>query len=242
MRPGKCAQCGAKLVAGARFCTSCGAEAGAEAGAAGGGRVRRGRGAATAAENTSNLPWYIAGAILLVLILVLGLPMVMGEDNSVPARGTAPFTGTGQGGLAPLDGTPRDQGDRLFNRVMAARERGDMAEALQFAPMGIQAYQMAEPLDDDGLYHLATLQNTASDFAGARATAERILDRNPNHLLGLASAAEAATGAGDTAAARQYHERFLAAYQSELARDVPEYQDHAQILPEYRALALEATR
>jgi hypothetical protein len=236
MRPGKCAQCGANLVAGARFCTSCGAEAGA----GGGGRVRLGRGAATGAEHSSNLPWYIAGAILLVLILVLGLPMVMGEDNSVPPRGTAPFTG--QGGLAPLDGTPRNQADRLFNRVMAARERGDMAEALQFAPMGIQAYQMAEPLDDDGLYHLATLQNTASDFAGARATAERILARNPNHLLGLASAAEAATGAGDTAAARQYHERFLAAYQAELARDVPEYQDHAQILPEYRALALEATR
>jgi hypothetical protein len=237
MGPEPCGQCGAKLVAGARFCTSCGAEAGG-----GGTRARAGR-AGGGDDSTSNLPWYIAGAILVVLILALGLPMVMDGDNrATPARGTSPLGGTQADGLPPLSGSPREQADRLFNRVMAAREQGNIPEALQFSPMGIQAYQMAEPLDDDGLYHLATLQNTASDYAGALVTAERILSRNPNHLLGLAAAAEAAEGAGDAAAARQYHERFLASYESELARDVPEYLDHARILPDYRQHALQATR
>jgi hypothetical protein len=124
---------------------------------------------------------------------------------------------------------------------MAAREQNDMAEALQFAPMGIQAYQMAEPLDDDGLYHVAILQTTVSDYTAARQTAQRILDRNPNHLLALAAAAEAARGAGDMAAVRRLYERFLAAWESEIARPLPEYQDHARILPEYRQAALRAT-
>jgi hypothetical protein len=239
MRAGNCPGCGARLVPGARFCSSCGSEAGT-----GGAPPRRGRTAAsdgTGSGSGSNLPWYIAGAVLLVLLFVLVTPMIMGEDDRIPARGTATFGDQSPGGLAPLSGSPREQADRLFNRVMAAREQGNTAEALQFAPMGIQAYQMAEPLDDDGLYHLATLQNTVSDYAGALETAERILSRNPNHLLGLASAAEAATGLGDQAAARQFHERFLAAYQTEIARDLPEYMDHARILPEYRQTALRAT-
>ncbi|HSJ24517.1 MAG TPA: zinc ribbon domain-containing protein [Longimicrobiales bacterium] len=238
MRAANCAGCGSKLVPGARFCTSCGTEAGTS----GGGSSRRGgSGSQTADSGSSNLPWYIAGAVLLVLLFVLITPMIMGEDNRVPDRGTATFNGqAGPGGLAPLTGTPREQADRLFNRVMAAREQGNMPEALQFAPMGVQAYQMAEPLDDDGLYHLATLQNTASDFNGALQTAERILSRNPDHLLGLASAAEAAEGAGDTAAARQYHQRLLDAYETEIGRNLPEYMDHARILPEYRQAAQRA--
>jgi hypothetical protein len=242
MRASSCSGCGASLVAGARFCTSCGAAAGAESGSPA--RGQRGRAAGRGEEKESNLPWYIAGAVLLVLVLFLGLPMVMDDANtSVPAPGAATLGGaTAPGALPPLTGTPREQADRLFNRVMAAREQGNSAEALQFAPMGIQAYQMAEPLDNDGLYHMATLQNTASDFAGARATAERTLQGNPDHLLALAAAAEAATGSGDTDAARQYYERFLAAYQSELARDLPEYLDHARILPEYRQAAIAATQ
>jgi hypothetical protein len=241
MRAADCTGCGARLVPGARFCTACGTEAESATAVPSAGGRRRGRRPVREEASSSNLPWYIAGAVLLVLLFVLVTPMIMGDDDSVPARGTAPFDGGGQtGGLAPLTGTPREQADRLFNRVMTAREQGNTAEALQFAPMGIQAYQMAEPLDDDGLYHLATLQNTASDFDGARQTAERILQRNPNHLLALASGAEAATGAGDRAAALDYHRRFLAAYEAEIGRGLIEYQDHSRILPEYRQTAQQA--
>jgi hypothetical protein len=238
MRAAQCGACGADLVPGARFCTTCGADAGAAPAAAASRRPRP----PAEGESGSNLPWYIAGAVLLVLLFVLLSPIIMGEDDRAPARGTATFQGApaSGGGLAPLTGTPRENADRLFNRVMGAREQGNTAEAQQFAPMGIQAYQMAEPLDDDGIYHLATLQNTAGDFAAARVTAQRILDRNPNHLLALASAAESATGAGDMDAARQYHQRFLDAYETEITRDLPEYMDHARILPEYRRVAQQA--
>lgn len=174
-----------------------------------------------------------------LIIIVLLVPMLRGGDDGLPAGvplGEAPGAAP-----PPLTGTPREQADRLFNRIMAAREQGDLEEARFFAPMGIQAYQAAEPLDADGLYHLATIQVVAGDHAAALATADRILTANPNHLLGLAVAAEASELAGDTATAGAFHRRFLDAYDTEIARGLPEYQGHSSILPEYRAAAERAT-
>jgi hypothetical protein len=237
MRSGDCAECGTTLPPGARFCTRCGHEAGGGAGSPAR-RTRRadsrGRGVAAA---SSNLPWYIAGAVLLVLIVVLIVPMVRGGDSGVPARGAAPFGATDAGGPPPLTGSPREQGDRLFNRIMAAREQGDVAEAQRFAPMAVQAYEAAEPLDDDGLYHVAMVHIVLGANDEAIATAERILSRNPNHLLGLAAAAEAAENAGDTAAALDYYRRYIDAYPSEIGRGLIEYQDHARILPDHLEVA-----
>lgn len=236
LRAASCTECGTKLEPGARFCTRCGHEAGAVS------RAQRSAGAG------GNLPWYIGGAVLAVIIIVLLIPSITGDRDSIPARGTAPFGATGAGGAAggggppPLEGTPREQADRLFNRIMSAREQTDTTSARFFAPMGIQAYQAAEPLDDDGLYHLATIQIVAGDFPAAVRTAERILARSPNHLLGLAAAAEAATAAGDHDDAREYHRRFVAAYESEIGRGLPEYQDHARILPDYLSTARSALR
>jgi predicted nucleic acid-binding Zn ribbon protein len=231
LRAANCPECDAPLAAGARFCTRCGHEIT-------GARRRR---APAATSSGSNLPWYIAGGVLIVLVVVLLYPVLRSGDD-VPARGAAPFGATQGGGPPPLNGSPREQADRLYNRIMAAREQGDTSDAVFFAPMGIQAYQSAEPLDDDGLYHLAAIQIVAGDHAAARATAERILSRNPNHLLGLAIAAEAAEGDGDPAAARQYHARLVDAYESEIGRPLPEYQDHARILPDYLNAARGALR
>lgn len=145
--------------------------------------------------------------------------------------------GTPVGAPPPLTGTPRENADRLFERIMTARARGDAGEALRFTPMAIAAYAMAAPLDDDGLYHLASVHLVAGDTAAALSTAEQILARNPDHLLGLGVAAETAVIAGDTAAARAYYTRLLAAYDAEVASGLQEYRDHSQILPEYRATA-----
>jgi hypothetical protein len=233
LRATHCAECGAKLVPGARFCNSCGNRV---AGTAGSG------GKASPAHRTdrSNLPWYIAGGVLLVVLVVLVASMFRGGET--PLGGASPLDApVAPGTPPPLTGTPREMADRLFNRIMEARERGDMATARQFAPMGIQAYEAAEPLDHDGLYHLAIIHVVAGNHEEAVATAERVLSDNPNHLLSLAAAAEALEAAGDSAAARAHHERFLAAYEAEVGRPIQEYMDHARVLPEYREAALRAT-
>ncbi|HEX6309259.1 MAG TPA: tetratricopeptide repeat protein [Longimicrobiales bacterium] len=190
------------------------------------------RGGARTGGGNPNLPWYIAGGVLLLLIVILVVPMLTNNDAGTAQ---APFAPAGAGGTPPpLSGTPRENADRLFERIMTAHERGDTAEALRFAPMGVQAYEMAAPLDNDGLFHLATIQIVAGDYNAARATAEQILNGNPAHLLGLAVAGEAAERANDPDAARSYYGRFLAAYDAEMARGLQEYQDHARTLPEFR--------
>jgi hypothetical protein len=176
--------------------------------------------------------------VLLLLIVILLVPAL--TDRSTVQRSAVPGAtpgGTAPGTPPPLTGTPREQADRLFDRIMRARASGDAAEALRFTPMAIQAYGLAAPLDNDGLYHLASVHLVAGDPASARSTAEQILAGNDNHLLGLAIAGEAAVAAGDSAAARDYYSRLLAAYDTEVASGLQEYRDHSQVLPEYRATA-----
>lgn len=221
-----CRACGATLAAGARFCTACGARA----------RTPR-----------SNLPWYIAGAALLALTVVVLLPTsnAAPTGNEAPAQsvpvlsGGQPDAGAGDAGQTPppLSGNPRENADRLFNLIMRNKEKGDTARAKFFVPMGVQAYGMAGDLDADGLFHLSLLQTLGGNGKDAEATAQKILSKSPQHLLGLIAAAEAAASAGDAAAAHAYYQRFLAAYPAEKGRDLPEYKDHAAALPEYRAEA-----
>lgn len=217
-----CDVCDAPLVAGARYCTQCGAP------------VR---------DRPSPLPWIVAAASLVAVIVVLLLPTLRdGRPSQAPmfSGGDAGFSTmppTSPGTPPPLTGTPREQADRLFNRVMEERAGGNDERATFFLPMAITAYEQAAPLDDDGLYHLSLLQAAAGRNGQARATAENILGRNPNHLLALGAAAEAAEDNGDTTAAREYARRFLDSYDLEKDKPLPEYQDHARILPDYMQTA-----
>ncbi|MGQ0561815.1 MAG: hypothetical protein ACT443_08085 [Gemmatimonadota bacterium] len=196
---------------------------------------------ARAGDGTSPA-WYSAGAALVLLIGVALWP-VLTDSRATDAGDRIPIEQmqedmAGQpGSPPPLTGTPREQADRLFNRVMTEQANGDTARAQFFLPMAIQAYRMAADLDADGLYHLGLLQAIARDYAGARASAERMLAAAPNHLLGLAAAANASRAAGDTAAARAYYQRFLAAHATESKRDLPEYRDHGRAFPDLRAEA-----
>jgi hypothetical protein len=220
----RCKACNGQLVPGARFCNHCGVPVTAQA--------------------RSNLPWFIAGGALVALLIVLLIPALRtgSEPEAGPPPGAAPFAGTGDGGGTPppLTGTPREQADRLFNRIMQLRESGDTARASFFLPMGIQAYANAAEagqMDDDGLYHLSLLQTSAGDAPGARGSAEQILAKSPTHLLALSAAGQAAEAQGDSAAARTYYKRFLDAYEAERKKTLPEYTDHARVLPEYEAAA-----
>lgn len=153
----------------------------------------------------------------------------------IPVGGAAappPATATPQ--------TPRELADELFNQVMAAREGGDAATVERVLPSALDAYVRLGAKDGDSLYHLSLLQLEAKDFASAMATVQALLQRSPGHLLALSVGARVAQGKGDAAAARRYREQFLAGYDVEVAKQLPEYLDHERILPIEKKAALEA--
>jgi tetratricopeptide (TPR) repeat protein len=231
LKGAKCRECNASLSAGARFCNNCGTATG---------RV------AARGEPQNKLPWIMAGASLLLLIGVFAWPALKKDGNTNQSDGRVPLgqmSGTGApdagagGAPGPLTGTPREQADRLFNRVMAEREGGDTAQAKFFVPMAVQAYDMAGAKDNDALYHVSLLQNVAGDFKASRDAAEKILATDANHLLALSAAASAARRAGDNSAARNYYQKFLQNYETESKSTKQEYLDHGKMLPDLKTEA-----
>lgn len=233
-----CRECGNPLPRGAKFCNMCGAAATPSA--------------APAAARPSVLPWAVAALALAALLAVVLIPRMGGGRTEQPAAGQPPFAqAPGGGPAAPSAGapvgnpgavdlasmTPRDAADRLFNRVMTAVSTGDTAQARQFVPMAVMAYQRVDTLDADGRYHLAALQLVAGDYPAARAQADSLLAGNPSHLFGLFTAAQAELGRGNQAAAKALYQRFVRSYDAEVARKLPEYEEHAQGLPAMKAEA-----
>jgi tetratricopeptide (TPR) repeat protein len=210
-----CPECGRAVAPHARFCPECGE-------------------AVTGGGRWSSAPWWIAAAAALVVVLILLIP------ERAERAGPRPMVDPGMdapAGMGGFTGDLRTDADRLFNRVMTAAEAGDQPEVEQFMPMAKQAYEMVPDLDDDGLFHLAILYETAGEFDSARATAERILEGSPDHILGLGVAGTSALAAGDTAVAEGYFRRLLDAYPRESGRLVPEYTHHQVMLEEYERQA-----
>ncbi|MGE0159554.1 MAG: zinc ribbon domain-containing protein [Gemmatimonadales bacterium] len=224
-----CNQCGAKAAPAAAFCNQCGSKID------GGGAGRRA--AAAAVVGGQNLPWWIAGVTMFVLIVVLGVRMVQPGPPAAPAATGG--LGSPLGGAAPdISGmSPREQADRLFNRVMGAAERGDSVEARAFIPMAIAAHEQARPLDNDGLYHLAVLNETAGNLDDAIAIAQEILAAEPDHVLALGVAAQASMELGKSADAEAYYRHLVEAYPQQQQRPLPEYQGHATSMELARSAA-----
>ncbi len=231
-----CNKCGATLTGTSAFCNQCGAKA--PTGGGGGGSRRD---AAAAVVGGGNAPWWIAGVALFGLILVVGWSMVRPEGPATPAG--MPSGGAG-GSVDPnAPGTtdltqmsPREAADRLFDRVMRTISAGDTAGAMGFQPMAVQAFQVAEPLDLDGIFHMALLQQL-SDPAATLATAKRMLEAEPDHVLGLGMAGEASAAMGDQAAATEYFEHLLEVYDVQSARNLPEYDGHRNVMVQMKATA-----
>lgn len=224
LRSEPCPRCGASSPVGARFCTRCGETLTARAGGT------------TGSGFTANLGWWAAGFLLVVLIAVVAWPVLIREPQPV----AQPFPGEiapGQaGGVAGGSGvdlsqlTPRQAADRLFDRVMRASEAGDQAQVGQFLPMTLQAYEMVEPLDADGQFHVALLHQTGGDFQAALQTAREVLEQDPDHLLLLYAAAQATQAMGDDEATAAYNQHILDVYDAERARARQEYLDHSPIV------------
>lgn len=217
-----CARCSTPLSPGSRFCHRCGAPA-----TPGAGQTRE--------RNAADLaPWMVAGIALLALAAVVGVRVFDRDQGGTPAgAGTIqPGMSAAQPGARAVTDisqlTPEERADRLYNRVMMLASEGKTDSVAFFAPMAMQAYQMLGPLNDDQHYDAGRVAAIAGDERVARAHADSILARSPNHLLGLLLAINAADLRGDAAAAGGYRRRLLAAEQAETGRNLPEYERHRQ--------------
>ncbi len=227
-----CRECQNPLPAGARFCNQCGVPVGAQA-------------APAAAARQPVLPWAVAGVAVVVLAAVTLVPRLSGGPRQAAAaavaavaQGSPPAGDPSSVDLASM--TPRQRADRLFNRVMEGISGGDTTQVGFFAGMAIQAYGMVPERNADLHYHLGELYRLTGNPAAAQAQADTILAADPQHLFGLFGSAVVAEQRGDPAAAKGMFQRFLDAYPAQIARNLPEYQEHAQGLPAMRAVAQEA--
>lgn len=160
---------------------------------------------------------------------------------SAPATATsdaaarAPFAGGGPGSAPDISRmTPREQADRLFDRIARASESGDTAQVQFFAPMALQAYANLGALDSDARLHVGLIQLAAGNPAAAAAQGDTILRGSRTHLFGFLLEARAAEAQGNTARAREAFRGFLDNYAPERAKNLPEYQQHTTVLTESR--------
>ena len=225
LQSSKCADCGGAIAAGARFCNDCGAPAGAAPRAAGAG-----------ARNP--IMWIVPGiAILAVIAFFVGQQYSSKGDASAGASpldgsgAAAPFAGgaAGGGGAGAVDiskMSPEERASRLFDRVMRYGEQGKQDSAKIFAPMAMQAYEMLGTLTSHTRYDIGMIAVVAGDAAIATAQADTILKADKSHLLGLILAMKAAGLRNDTKARAAFEQRFVAAEPAEMAKKIPEYEDH----------------
>jgi len=186
------------------------------------------------------MAWLMAGAMFVFLLAVLAYPILVPQEsrlqNPGPTGGAlSEVQGAGAVDLSSM--TPIDAANRLFDRVMTESNAGNQDQVQFFLPMSISAYEQAEPLDADGLYHLSTLQRMSGDAESALATAQRILEDTPTHLFGLSEAGEAALALGDSALAREYFQAVLDNWAAEQAVARPAYQMHPAVMPTIRGTA-----
>jgi hypothetical protein len=186
----------------------------------------------------SALPWAVA-AIALVALIALVAGQRFGRRADANASNAAPFAGSdvpaSAGASGPAAGvapdissmSPNERAVRLYNRVMALSERGRADSVQLFAPMAVAAYEMLGPLNADQRYDLGRIHLVAREAPLAAAQADTILRQQPTHLLGLLLAADAARARNNDAKAREYLTRFTRAQESERAKQLPEYLDHA---------------
>jgi len=224
-----CASCSAALTPGAKFCHRCGTPAGADAGSP---------------ASSSALPWSVAGIALLALIALVAAQRFsgsrVGAGDPAASDAGAPAAAGERAGQAPdiSNLSPAEAAVRLYNRVMGQHERGRADSVRLFAPMAITAYQQLGPLDLDQRYDMGRIAAISGDEALARAEADTILAKHPNHLLGLILAANAAHMRKDSAGERAYRDKFVAAVPAERAKQLPEYITHENDI----TIALEAKR
>ena len=214
-----CGACNAPLSPGARFCHRCGTPAGAAPREA-------------PRSIASALPWAVA-AIALVAVVALVAGQQFGRRGQADNAAAAEADRAGGASVTPAGRppdisnlSPAEAAIRLYNRVMSAHERGQQDTVQLFAPMAIAAYQMIPDMNLDHRYDLGRLAAVSGDEQLARAEADTILAKHPNHLLGLILAANAARMRKDAAAERKFQQQLVASAGGERAKQLAEYVTH----------------
>jgi hypothetical protein len=203
----------------------------------------------------NTLPWAVAAIAFLTLFAMLAskgfnakrgsavdAPMNALPNPTVDAgspgsadASAAPFAGGAAAGGARAPDisqlSPTDIANRLFDRIMRLNDQGKADSVAFFAPMAVQAYQMVEqeqghPLDADQRFDVGRIGEVAGALQIAKAQADTILQQQPNHLLGLLLAAQAAKLSGNTSALNEYKATFTRVKARELAKNLPEYKRH----------------
>lgn len=231
-----CRNCGEPLIPGANFCHHCGTSAGAPPAAP---TARR-------RQDVQGWNWKTILFFIVVvtawsaLLLFVALKFLPGKNASV-ANPHAGLAVPAESVPPPVDlstMTPRQAADRLFNRVMAADERGDRAEVMQFGPMALEAYKLVDLLDADARYHIGLISLLLGDLDNVRRQINNLESEAPDHLLGLALSIKAAEKVGDGKAASIARARFAGAYDVEIGKGRPEYEAHRVTLESLRAATM----
>jgi hypothetical protein len=230
--PLACRECDSVIPVGARFCNSCGAPAVPSLAA------REEEPAGAAAGGNTVMPWVITGAAVAILGVVLLYPR-FGGDGQYSYGPPVDMAASGVMSSSPsavelAAMPPREAADRLFNRVMQNHAVGDTLQVQAFLPMAIDAYLRVPELDADGHYHMGVLYMVANNPEAALAHATQILELDTNHLFGLFVTAQASAALGEREQAKRYYQRVLEAFDAEVARQLPEYREHAPVLEPMR--------
>jgi tetratricopeptide (TPR) repeat protein len=190
------------------------------------------------AVTTGNQGAWIAAAAV-VLACALGIAFVLLRPRPVPR----PDMGDGSALPAPTRPapdistlTPRQGFDLLYDRVMAAAQKGDSVTMVRLTEHALGAYTQIGRPDADARYHLAVLHAQVGQFPEALALADSILAADPRDLLGLLVRGTVAELEKDAAALARARRDFLASWPG---RDLKrtDYQDHQAVLDAFRAAA-----
>ncbi len=176
--------------------------------------------------------------VVLIIVLAVRLPSSV---QSPPQTGGSPIGVANRPATDISSMTPRQQADRLFDRILAAVERGDTAEVNFFTPMGLQAYANLGNLDNDAHYDVGLINAVTGNDTGALAHADSIETEVPGHLLAITLRHTVAEMRGDSAAVLSTYRRFLNSYEREIAVRRPEYQAHRSTIDSFYERARSST-
>jgi hypothetical protein len=212
----RCSSCGTEASPGARFCPQCGASL------------------TGAARAKSIVPWIAIGAVGVILAMIGAFMILDRQESAAPSVTSTQSTASGTSTSAL---TPVEVAERLFNRVMAASERGDTEESQRFAPAAIEAYGQLATLDNDAHYHVGLVHLTMGDTESAQAELDAIGGSVPHHLFGIMLEHAIAEAKGDDDGIATAYARFVSAYNTELLTDRDEYRGHRTGIDGFRARA-----